>query len=136
MDPGEFDQTEPEAPTPADRMDYAEKLEELEEKTVAVIEFPDPDVDEPFEFDDPPAPNNDEEIFDEEVPLSDLPEIEDEAPVEQPEEPLEDLFDEETPLADVPATGDTSPMFAAMCALSTFALSAMQFLSRRKRNEK
>ena len=47
----------------------------------------------------------------------------------------EDIFEEEVPLADVPVTGDRSPVFAAMVAVATLGLSVVQFLSRKKDNE-
>ena len=69
--PGEFEGTEPEAPKPTDRLDHADKLENLDEKVIVDIVEPTPE----------PAPEPDVtaglepilEIPDEIVPLADAP---------------------------------------------------------------
>ena len=48
--------------------------------------------------------------------------------------PLEDIFEEEIPLADVPKTGDGSAMWMVLSVLSALGLAVM-FLFDRKRKE-
>lgn len=123
-DPGEFTEKEPEAPTPSGRMDYAEKLRELDEKIIVIIDEPvDPTpVIPPVVPVDPPVV-----IEEPEVPLA-------EEPVEIPEEevPLVELPDEDIPLAEVPKTGDRMGLWLGLFGIG---LAGLTGLSLRKKKE-
>ena len=107
INPGSFNQTEPEAPKPADRLDHAEKLEKLEEKKIFEVVEPTPDP-EPQ-----PNPNPHPQIR---IHNNGLVEID----------------DEEVPLADAPKTGDLSTLLLAM---SMGSAGGMAMLNRKKKEE-
>ncbi len=98
-----FDQTEPEAPKPTDRLDHAEKLNTLEEKVIAEIV--------PAEEDTPSEPGIPELPAEEPVPASDA------EPVPQSR-------------ATPPKTGDISSIWAAV---SAFSLGGIALLNKKRK---
>ena len=76
----------------------------------------------------PTEPEEPEDLGDEEVPLSELPDVSDN------EEELEDLVEEDVPLAELPATGETL-LYHIMAAISAMGLAALAITGRKRKEE-
>ena len=120
--PDDFDQKAPEAPVETEKLEHANKLDELNKKIVVTY--------------NPPAPGGGGGggggtiiIPEEPIPLEPAPQ-----PEPQPEPEVE-IPDEDVPLANIPKTGDTSALWMALSALSGIGLAGMLFLGRNKKRE-
>ena len=109
--PGNFDQTQPEAPEATGRLEYVEKLDKLDNKIVAEILPNDPA--DPNVPGDPGFPG----VF-----------LDDDFGVNE----LLNIPDEEVPLAKAPQTGDLSGLWAALSFLS---LGGIGILNKKRKNE-
>lgn len=70
----------------------------------------------------PEIPEEEEVVFDEDVPLASMP-------------PEEEIFDGDVPLANVPKTGDSTGLWAALTALSGASLAALGLTGKKRKDD-